>query len=228
MSSAFRYSGQKYNDALLALGNVRVGTLHDFRRIEHKRGVSDPREGTKSVSHYISSVTDKDVGSTNLDALKKFEIFDVSDCKDWAINNIHISREFEYPDCFVHCVSVEYSMDVLGQFEGADSCVEITDLIGFYNRLTKTLNSHVPVELEAVSTVRYMLRKEEWNSRDWGEHPALMKEPEFSGQVELRAIWRPKFSGEISPILLNDIGLIDFCKRRELPTARSLRTRRST
>ena len=217
MASAFRYSGQRHNDALLALGNIRIGTLHDFRRIEHKRGIADANEGTKSVSHHIPYATEKDAGSIHLEALKRFNLIDLGNSTDVVLRNIQMIQSFDHPDCFVHCVSADYSKGVLDQFEGADSCVEIADLEGFYQRLTSTLNSHVPVQLLAISMVQYMQRNEDWNGRDWGVHPALIKEPEFSKQVEIRAIWRPKFGGGISPVVINDIGLIEFCKARELP-----------
>lgn len=217
MPSAFRYSGQKYNDALLALGNVRIGTLHDFRRTEHKQGIADVNEGKKRVSHHIPYATDKDVGSIHLDALKKFRAIDLGGATNVILENISVSQEFDHPDCFVHCTSVKYSSDVLRQFDGADSCVEISDLAGFYKRLTETLNSIVPVQFLTLSQVQYMKRHEDWNGRNWGVHPALIKEPEFIRQVELRAIWIPKFSGVISPIVINDTGLLRFCRAREAP-----------
>lgn len=217
MPSAFRYSGQKYNDALLALGNVRIGTLHDFRKTEHKQGIADVNEGKKRVSHHIPYATDKDVGSIHLDALKTFRAIDLGGATNVVLENISVSQEFDHPDCFVHCTSVKYSFDVLRQFGGADSCVEISDLAGFYQRLTETLNSIVPVQFLTLSQVQYMKRHEDWNGRDWGVHPALIKEPEFIRQVELRAIWIPKFSGNISPIVINDTDLLRFCRARETP-----------
>lgn len=217
MPSAFRYSGQKYNDALLALGNVRIGTLHDFRRTEHKQGIADVNEGKKRVSHHIPYATEKDVGSIHLEALKQFNAINLEGSTDVILENVSVSQEFDHPDCFVHCTSVKYSSDVLRQFDGADSCVEISDLFGFYRRLTETLNSIVPVQLFTLSKVRYMKRHEQWNGRNWGIHPALMKEPEFVRQVEFRAIWIPKFPGAISPIVVNDTGLLSFCRARETP-----------
>lgn len=41
----YRYSRKCYNDLLLNLGGIRVGTLHDFRRSELGAGISDPEEG---------------------------------------------------------------------------------------------------------------------------------------------------------------------------------------
>lgn len=224
MLSAFRYSGQRHNDSLLALGGVRIGTLHDFRRTEHKGGIADANEGIKRVSHHIPYVTEKDVGSIHLEAIKQFKILNLGDSTNVVLQDIQFIRGFNHPDCFVHCVSAEYSRDVLDQFEEADSCIEITDLGKFYQRLTKTLNRQIPVQLLGVSTVRYMMREEDWNGRNWGVHPALIKEPRFAKQLEIRAIWRPKFNGAISPMVLNDVGLIEFCKRRELPDSKKRRS----
>ena len=218
MQAAFRYSSTKHNNNLLALGNIRIGTLHDFRRIEHKKGIADVNEGVKTVSHYIPYATDKDVGSIHLDAIKQYNSVRIEHCTRVVLRDVYMSDRFDHPNCFIHCVSADYSNSVLRQFEGADSCVEITDLAGFYRRLTETLGMHTPVKLLSVSRVSYMDRHESWNGRDWGVHPALIKEPEFSKQVEIRAIWVPEVEGVISPVVINDIGLIRFCKLRENPT----------
>jgi hypothetical protein len=217
VSSAFRYSGQRYNDSLLALGNVRIGTLHDFRSTEHKGGIADVNEGIKSVSHDIPYFNSRDVGSAHREAIKQFKLIDFDDSDGISLKDIRMIQKFDHPNCFVHCVSSEYSRSVLAQFDGADSCVEIVDLFNFYRRLTETLNLHVPVVLLGIAEVRYMPRDEEWNGLNWGGHPALIKEPSFSKQCEIRAIWQPKFSVEIAPIVINDTALINFCKRKKLP-----------
>lgn len=217
MLKVFRYSEQEYNDGLLAFGSVRVGTLHDFRQSEHKNGIADANEGIKSVSHYIPHVTERDVGSIHLKALEEFNFIKYSGATNIIIKDVQVTREFNHPDCFVHCVSTSFSKVVLSQFDRADSCVEISDVHGFYRRLTATLSLHVPVDLIAIRSVAYMSRDEEWNGKDWGVHPALIKEPRFSKQVEFRAIWKPRFNGPIAPIVINDIGLINYCKLRALP-----------
>jgi len=217
MQKGFRYTSQKHNDALLALGNVRIGTLHDFRRTEHKWGIADSNEGTKTVSHFIPHVTDKHEGSIHLKAIKQFNAIDISGATNVTISNVELVQRFNHPDCFVHCLSASFSTEVLQQFEGADSCAEIHDLQGFYQRLTETLNLHWPVRLLSISKVFYMRREENWNGRDWGVHPALIKEAKFSRQVEIRAIWQPRIAAHISPIILNDIELVRFCSARELP-----------
>lgn len=217
MPSVFRYSGQKYNESLLALGNIRVGTLHDFRRTEHKQGIVDVNEGKKRVSHHVPYLTEKDAESIHSKALSEFRAVDIQGATNVVIENLLMTQEFNHPDCFVHCTSFEYSSEVLKQFEGADSCVEISDVTGFYKRLTETLNAILPVHNFTLSHVKYMSRNEDWNGKNWGWHPALIKEPEFIKQVELRAIWYPKFTGNIAPMVINDTGLIKFCRKRDNP-----------
>lgn len=225
MPAVFRYSSKKYNDSLLALGNIRIGTLHDFRRTEHKQGIADVNEGKKKVSHQIPYVDSKDGDSIHISALREFGVMDIKPGTNAVFENCTAEQEFDHPDCFVHCTSFEYSFKAMSQFEGADSCVEIPDVESFYTRLTHTLRSVVPVRFLTLTTVRYMERHEDWNGRNWGVHPALIKEPIFTPQVEVRAIWIPMSSGAISPIVINDIGLIPLCKTSPLPEQSSRRSR---
>lgn len=210
MTTAFRYSVRKYNDSLLSLGNLRIGTLHNFRKSEHKKGISDPYEGMKIVSHYIPDINDADK-DMHLKALRDYKAIEFADSTNVMLTNIQMRQEFNVPDCFVHCISSVYSRSAMDSLEGADSCVAIRDVKKFYERLTTTINLHIPVDLVALKRVRYLARNQQWNGKDWGDHPALIKESEFSPQFEIRAIWSPKFEGLISPICINDIGLLKYC-----------------
>ena len=51
----FRYGKHKCVDSLLSDGNIRIGTLSDFRNEEHKDGITDKMEGRKTVSHEIQN-----------------------------------------------------------------------------------------------------------------------------------------------------------------------------
>lgn len=217
MASFYRYSGKKYNDALLALGNVRIGTLHDFRREEHKKGIADPNEGKKTVNHVIKYANSNDGHSIHFDAIERFGAIRAGKGTNIILENVHLSREFNYPDCFLHCSSFEYSSKAMSQFDGADSCVELFDVNGFYGRLTEAISSVCPVQLVVVQKVVYMERVEQWDGATWGVHPALIKEPIFSPQVEVRAIWQPRFTGAIEPVVINDVGLVRFCRSVPLP-----------
>jgi len=45
----FKYGKKQHLMGLLGMGGVRIGTLSDYRRVEHAKGISDPSEGTKKV-----------------------------------------------------------------------------------------------------------------------------------------------------------------------------------
>lgn len=212
----YRYSMDEHNASLLAMGRIRVGTLHDFRNSEHKKGIADPQEGTKEVSHFIDYFqADK---SFNQDASSCIHARAMSVMglefknSNITVNNVKMSRSFDQPDCFVFCTSLFRSRETMNEFEGANSCIEITNPEAFYTLLTETINAETPVEFRGVHKVTYQDRSERWNGRDWGNHPALIKETEFKKQVEIRAIWEPRFRQQINPIIVANYELSIHCR----------------
>ena len=213
----FRYSANQFNTLLLQLGCVRIGTLHDFRKSEHKRGIADPQEGKKRVTHHIKNLQISDASdpsirkSKDARSLDEFRVMKLSNQKNITFNDVLVSREFDHPDCFVFCTSKFRSKKTMREFEGADTCVQITNINAFYNLLTKTINTITPVAFRGVHEVIYTEREEFWNGKDWGRHPALTKETEFEKQGEIRAIWEPLSNKKIEPIILGNYRLCSTC-----------------
>lgn len=218
----YRYSDSKYNALLLAMGCIRVGTLHNFRRSEHKRGIADPQEGRKQVSHYIKDlhVADSNApsndASTDFRALSAFGAVKMEGARNITFKNVAVAREFDSPNFFVLCTSALGTKRTMHEFDGADSCVEIVDITSFYRVLTEALDRITPVEFQGIHQVFYKDRSETWNGRDWGCHPALIKAPSYSPQAELRAIWRPRFEQPIQPVVTGHYRLGEFCKAIDL------------
>ena len=171
----FKYSERKFIQALLSMGSVRVGTLYDFRRTEHAQGVSDPQEGKKIVKHelgehfHVSGSEDP-----NFKTLSNF--LNIDRMRDVNFYNCAVSKEFDHPNLFIFCTSKVRSRTTMREFEKAEACVEIIDTQGFYDELTITLNSIIPVTFRGVFEVLYQSRQEEWNEKDWGQSPALIKD----------------------------------------------------
>ena len=193
------------------MGTIRIGTLHDFRKSEHKKGIADPAEGTKQVLHHVGEVSAANVDEAlqnhgyDIKALETFGVMKIgkeSQMTNFTFRNISMSKTFNEPDCFIICSSIYKSKRTMSQFEGADSCIEINQINTFYNILTNTLNTISPVVFRGVHKVIYKDRQEKWNGHDWGHHPALIKEKEFEPQGEIRAIWQPKFNQSIEPMIL--------------------------
>jgi hypothetical protein len=215
----YRYSSMRYNQQLLTQGVIRVGTLYDFRIMEHGKGIADPKEGTKNVSHHIDQIHIADPKDPNMKsnidmrAMEAFQAIKLGDgAKNTTIVNVTFDRRLEAPDCFILCTSKICSQETMNQFENADSCVEIVDIESFYRILTDTLNSITPVLFRGIYEVVYQNREEKWNGQDWGRHPAMIKETKFNKQCELRAIWEPKVSKAIEPIICGDYRLGAFCR----------------
>ena len=98
------------------------------------------------------------------------------------------------------------------EFEGANTCFEISDPDNFYDLLTQALSSITPVRFLGVKTVTYKNRSEQWNGAGWGTHPALIKHPDYTRQFEIRAMWEPLVAQTIEPVITAHCRLGEFCK----------------
>lgn len=214
----YRYSNDKFSKLLTVLGGVRVGTLHDFRNSEHKKGIADPQEGKKTIEHRImnETITLGDKSSKTAMAVEAFNILKGSETV--TFENIALARNFDSPDFFVLCSSYERSASVMSQFEGANTCVYIHDPISFYSELTELLNSITPVVFLGIHKVIYGERIEPWDGYSFGIHPALIKEIEFYPQKEFRAIWAPKFRQPIKPQVFGSVKLGRACRQISILT----------
>lgn len=219
----YKYAERRFNKALANLGSFRIGTLHDFRRLEHRQGIGDPSEGRKTIELRRSiSVRDSTApgyqGSYEQRALAEFGIFSPdSVLTDVSFEDCVFVQEIDVPDAFVYCLSSEYSAPAMKSLDGADSCLQIVDMRGFLRLLTQTINAFTPVELMGLQPVAYETRTSEWNGVNWGRHPALIKEPIFGDQKEVRAVWAPKFGQPIQPIVTGNWRLCRTCREMPVP-----------
>jgi hypothetical protein len=219
LATLYRYAARPFSKQLLIMGGLRVGTLHDFRRIEHQQGIADPQEGKKNISHTARHLEHKNGRWTGAPAdLEAFEglgmkpKFQIGPNATVTMTNSTFVQTFDHPDCFVLCMSERRSKETMEQFGGADSCVEIVNIPAFFDLLTATLNSLEGVAFQGVHRVTYKTRSEQWRKRDQAANPALIKEPSFAPQCEARAVWMPRRGGRIEPLVLGDYRLGRYCR----------------
>jgi hypothetical protein len=228
----YRYGKREYAQEFLERGRLRVGTLHDFRRSEHKRGIADPQEGKKRVSHIINTSVgyDRDDASPDRRALEVFGVLAPGSRLQAMFVDCTVSRNIDAPDCFLLCMSETLSNETMAEFDGAESCYQIVNRERFAQILTEEINRHVPVDFRGVHRVKYQERAERWNGLDWGKHPALIKELAFRGQSEIRMMWVPKRPGPIEFFYVEAPELAKCCvevalpERQTLPAARPATT----
>lgn len=211
----YRYSPKMFNASLSFMGIIRIGTLHDFKKTEHKAGISDPKEGTKTVSHHIDHLQVEDSSDTSknnkkdIDSLSAFNAISLGEnSKNITISNVSLSKNFNEENVFILCMSKYQSKKTMYQFEGADSCIEITNESLFFQLITETINSITPVIFHGVHEVIYQNREEQWDGLTWGRNPAIIKERKFSPQGELRAIWKPRNNSEIQPLIIGNYKIV--------------------
>ncbi|MCK1789664.1 hypothetical protein [Pseudomonas violetae] len=217
--SLYRYSEKKWSNALIERGSIRVGTLQDFRKTEHKPGISDPFEGTKRLLHEIDDwdLDDEVNGSPSYHAkaTELMGMFSIGpNTGGIRFTGCSSERVVEVPNCFIYCTSHRLHKDVMSQFEGADSCVEIYRLQNFYECLTAAINKRVPVRWGGLRDVRYASRTEICNGNDFGETPTWLKGEDFAGQYEARAVWHPMNPHEpLEPFAMEIPELSRFCRK---------------
>lgn len=217
MPSVYKYGERKWSEHLLENGGVRIGTIYDFRKDEHKRGIADATEGLKSVYHGIDNYNSKKPSRIDHAAVTKLSPFIGRGDGGFSIHNLMIERELAAPDCYVHCTAHTLSRQVMEQFEKADSCIEIVRPAAFYKCLTEIINRRTPVHFYGLHRIVYSVRREKFNGENLGRRPDLMKEPAFEPQCEVRAIWIPKSKKAIQPFNLQDRALRKFCREVQVP-----------
>jgi hypothetical protein len=213
----YRYSQQRHTDSLLASGQIRIGTLHDFRSSEHKRGVADPMEGRKQIFHHVSRGTPggSSIDDRSVDFFGMVEIINSTGC---SVRDSSFTMDLETSDCFILCGSLEHSRSVAEQFDDADSCVEILDIRRFSDALSERLAKDFPIDSVRVCPITYIDKKENWNGIDRGLNPAILKEREFEGQKEFRIIWELSEPVSITPIILYEPKLLKYIMDIGVPT----------
>lgn len=221
-SGLYRYAEKKWNDALVQRGSVRIGTLHDYRRAEHKPGISDAYEGQKWIYHHINhwNSANEIPGLPSLharaSAMLGLEIEQAEPGEKRGgitLQNVSFISAVEYPNCFIHCTSYKLSKEVMAEFEGADSCVKLRDHRAFYRALTVALNKHTPVRAAGINIVRYQDRREPCNGDNLGIDPCWVKGKDFSAQYEVRAIWHSLSNEPIDWVVLEVPELIGLTQR---------------
>ena len=213
----FKYLLREHAYALTRMGCLRVGTLYDFRKNEHRSGIHDPQEGKKKVIHSTPELKIEHTNratahqSKHLRALSTFGAISLENCSFVTISPQNLVQELESQNLFIYCLSSLSTPDLYREFEGSNVRVHIHDVRAFFNLVTQSLNSIIAVRFRGFQEVRYASRQEHWNGTDWGGHPALLKEVSYSGQHEYRAIWQPIGNSTILPLIIGNVGLPACC-----------------
>jgi len=207
----YKYLHSDYD--MFAIGNIKIGTLLNYKEGEHKVGIADPEEGSKMVSHHIDYWNSDAPIAKHTNAMQAYDSLIVGGGANNSVKNVTMYKTLVSPDFYMLCLSMVRTKEAMKACGGADSCFQITNLYSFISRVTDALNESCQVTHIYSGPVSYQNRIEDFNGEDWGLHPGLVKGQEFKAQEEFRIVWKPKYSTQIAPVVLNDIGLLKFIKK---------------
>ncbi len=208
----YKYLKKEHAELLLLHGYLRVGTLYDFRKNEHKKGIADPKEGKKTVTHHIENlhVNSKNwktkSNTLNYRSLKQFGM-NANKVANLQLQDATFISNFNTSDRFLFCTSKKIINDAENNLEGYNYCLEIIDPFEFFNCISVELNKVKPIRFCGWHEVTYKDRSEKWNGENFGIAPELIKEKFYKDQSEIRGIWEVIGSLEINPefIISKDI-----------------------
>lgn len=209
----YKYMSETFGTALLQYGSFQIGTLYGYRRSELARGISDPTEGRMTVRIDIDEAhfeTESDVPK-RLATQGILELAPGAKVMNMRLSDIHTRMRWTSQDLYLWCASSELSRQAMQSVGGATMCIEISNLIDFF----EVLSRHVPAEFRGTFPVEYRERVVDWKD---SVHPALIKEDvSFMPQREVRAIWKPiNMHARLAEIRGWAPELCKFCRRVEI------------
>jgi hypothetical protein len=226
----YKYLSEKYAASMLEKGNIRLGTLYEYRTSENEQ-VRDEGEGTFTTQQLLSDQTSENRVPSGLLAGEPY--IDAEGTNPSAIYYAQI------PNRNIYCTTMEGSAEVMKQFE-AEACLEIMDVNKFFqevlNELSrqKLFHGHAAIK-ECLYTGRTLdyneLYVESYSADHYLNTPAdklqaekkagvahalgyWVKDPFYTPQKEMRTVYIPKDQNqEIKPIIINVPGIIPLLRR---------------
>jgi hypothetical protein len=173
-------------------GQIRLGTLHDFRNTEqHGNHIGDVVEGKSTIHQHVAYANSAEPNSF----IGQFVEFNGGEM--WDCRFIH-ERDSEnaYTYCASHIFSEEGFRD-WHEKEGLDACFEIFDPLGFRQAISKEIFEKARYVTE--SQIVYVDGDIPGESNLRHIPSAFIKQTAYAWQTEYRWLWEPRKSN-VAPI----------------------------
>jgi hypothetical protein len=203
----FKHMRAQHAALLVNMGVIRIGTLADFRKSEvHGNQIGDDAEGVR-IDEYPADLS-----------------FTAEDQPEWSkqsfklkpgarlrIQSYGIRHKITSQDQWILSFS-ETSAPSVGKeiCTDYDACVEIVDIASFLRGVSFALGGQN--KYEGIYKCRYERRSQDGDTRK-PVHPALLKDPTYQYQQEVRAIWSMGGKSIFKPSNVANIELTNYCRR---------------
>lgn len=220
---AYKYFDSSLQTRILVDGSFRIGTLYDYRKDEaHGSQIGDPKEGKIGAHSQVLSWTSTNPYLRNEHAASFVRgnavVFGEGSSIGFgpggaigfgpngvSFANVTLRSELQVRDLFVFSLSLEPSAENMKKM-GYDACYEVTDVEAF----AKAMVSPSLGGLAGFGSVIYQPKEMHYEIAK-NLNPALIKEPKFSYQKEVRILWQPP-TYPISPTFVVSPEATRFCK----------------
>ncbi len=188
LHTIFKYLPLKYAKLLVNSGSIKIGTLYSYRDIEELGNeIGDNNEGSAfEYSH--------DKEPKRGDRLNPLERTAIKVGSGMVVANNYIERRHNSPNYYIFCASLSNESSIIDNLnrdypkDKYDACVEITNLKNFISNVSTAFSS----KAQFVDCFQCVYIKRKYHYTKSVPHPALIKDPRYSYQNEVRLIWEPK------------------------------------
>lgn len=193
MRRLFKYTKKEYLLNLLKNGELRLGTLYEYRNYENQE-IRDLEEGTGFSLNYIKDETFTNHGKNDL----TLGLLKLIDCEDVRIINVSSRQSFDLPNSYIYSLTMNPDKVVMTHF-GYDACFEIMDLKGFTTEIATELNNKGLLKMFGGITNECFYKNRHVNPTDKKELAMLAwtKDVRFAHQQEYRLLFESKINTEL-------------------------------
>lgn len=196
----YKYLPQEIAELMVKKGSVKIGTLFDYKN-EDELGtdIGDKNEGV--LTEWSNDKETKRTQS-DLNRIEKLAFRIKEGLEGVQIKDCLVQATQQSPDFFIYSVSDVFNVHIMRKLcrdyhTTYDACVRIIDPNAFINAVSKLFKDKGHYETSAY--IQYMDRTRHY--KDLTPHPALIKEPKFEYQKEIRSIWSPVITTAIPEII---------------------------
>ena len=186
MSPLYKYCPKSVAETVCATGRIRLGTLYSYRDVETLGSdVGDRHEGQRVDWSHDPTVKRGD----QLNAIERQAMRIGS---GMIVSNNYVQVRVNSPDCYILCLSRVLDRAVAAGLsnqcsETYDACIEVVDVDGLLRAISEKI--HALARFEGIAPCVYGSRRRRYDEPE--VHPALLKDPHYSYQSEVRAFWSP-------------------------------------
>jgi hypothetical protein len=186
----FKYSKWAHAEALIRWGQIRVGTLDDYRNIEkHSSLIGDKEEGETFLFDNPLFVTGETISTWAARFVPPEFTGPGKSTIGWV--GCYFNQPRRCPNVWLYCISERLSFRVMDSFEANyDACVRIPGVWPFFVSIHQELSRQRPIAAGFIVPITYRPRSLHYSADDRLD-PISVKPPRFAPQVEVRFVFFP-------------------------------------